>query len=598
MSFFKKNKKSLETKKPRVSEEHGAAIFIVLLLTISISLIIILGFTTPMIREFQNARNNLNTTQAYYASEAGNEDAYYRIKNNMNVSSFEQIAVNGATSSVSVITDAGSGITTISSSSSVNSRVRKVETKVSKSVYSVDLQQNAVFTGEGGLSLTGNAKVEGVSTEKGNVYSNGPIIGGTITGDAVSASRSVEDPGAQSTVCNSDVLVGKTSAQEDYAQSFVPTVTEKLSNVSLYIKMTGNASASVRIVEDNISPSNQPKTVATSSTDISNVGTAYAWINVSFASLPVLTAGTKYWIVVDADGNFNNKYFTWCKDSSNSYANGSPSYNNDWDDGSWTDTTGDMTFKTYFGLGLGKIQGVIVGRDAKANTISGSTIARDAYYQTITGGAVGGNFYPGSPDPVPLQSPIQDSEIDTWKADALEGGTMSGFTATTSPSTDLGPKRINGNLTVANEKTLTVYGTIHVTGNIIIDNGGVIKCADAFGVNGCIVIADGTITISNNADAKGAFGFPTSFILLVSTKVGDTAINLSNNANAAVLYAPYAEISLSNNVSVAAAMGYKVNVGNNAEITYQSGLNTLNFTPTTEVGGGDVWTINSWNETE
>jgi hypothetical protein len=599
MLFFKKNKMIFETKNLYMLKDRGAAIFTMILLTVSISLIIILGFTTPLIREFQNARNNLRTTQSYYASEAGIEDAYYRIKSNLNISSYEQLVVGGATSSVSIVNDNGTKI--LSASSSVFSRVRKIQARVSKSVYSVDLQQNAIFAGAGGLTMNNGAEISGVSGKQGNVYSNGPIINGEVTGNAISASYSVVDPSAQSTICNSDVFVGKSSTQTEYAQSFIPSMTEKLSNISLYIKKDGSPSAMVKIVEDD--GSNRPKTIALASTAISNVGTAYSWISVSFASLPVLTAGQKYWVIVDPSGVFSNKYFTWCKDASNSYAGGAPAYSKDWSNPaeSWTAVTGDLTFKAYFGLGLGLISGVTVGGDAKANTILNSTVGRDAYYQTLQGGSVVRYTYPGSVDPLPLQTPISDSEIDLWKADALAGGTIGGtFTATTTPSTTLGPVSIDGSLVVSNGKTVIVNGTIHVTGNITLDNNSTIRCATAYGTNGCIIIADGTIMISNNGIAQGALGFPTSFIMFVSTKTGGsnvTAIDISNNVEAVILYAPYAKISVSNNADIAAAMGYKVDLSNNVDVTYKPELDTLNFIPTAG-GGGDVWTINSWNEIE
>jgi hypothetical protein len=608
MLFFKKSEVIFETKKTRISRNRGAAIFAMILLTVSISLIIILGFTTPLIREFQNARNNLYTTQSYYAAEASNEDAYYRVKNNMLYDTFEQLVVGGATSSVSITGPLDDKV--ISASSSVNSRVRKVESRVSKSVYSVDLQQNAVFADEGGIRLNNNASIQGSAGKKGNVYSNGPIKGGTVTGNAISASQSIVDFGAQSAICNADVLVGKTSSQEDYAQSFIPSASSTLSSVSLYIKKTGDhghghghGPATLRIVADN--GSNSPQTTTLASTRLSGVGTSYYWVSFVFQHPPALVEGQKYWIVLDADEPSTREYFTWCKDASDSYANGSPAYNNDWHDGSWTNTTGDMTFKTFSVYGRGSIENVQVGVDARADLIKDSNVTRDAYFQTLDNTNVHGVEYATSTDPAQIQMPISDAEIDRWKADSTDalllGGTFTGNYSTTTTPVDLGPKYITGNLTVASYKTLNITGTLYVQGNILIDDYAVIQCSSVYGPNGCIVIADGTITLDRHAQALGS-GTTGSFILFVSTKTGGsdvTAITISNDAvaNNGILYAPYSKVYIQKRTDVAAILGYKVELGDSVDVIYQPQLDTLDFIPTS-TGGGIVWTINSWNEIE
>jgi hypothetical protein len=611
MSFFKKIKRAFEIKKMLALQDRGAAIFIILLLAVSISLIVILGFATPLVREFQNARNNLHTTQAYYAAESGNEDAYYRIKNGMQVGSFEQIAVGSAISSVSITGSADSK--TITASSSVFSRVRKIETKINKSIYTVDLKQQAVFSGVGGITMGAGAEVQGNVYASGKIEGAGKGPGGSIiTGDVVSSSNLVEDTNVQATVCSNpasggDMLVGKTSPKIDYAQSFIPTETKQISSVSFYIKENSTPLSTIHITEDDMA-NNRPLTTALVSQTIpsgyasSSVGVSYSWVTVVFSNGPTLNAGQKYWIVFETTNSNGSKYFTWCRNVNDVYASGTAMYSDDWKDigETWTTFAGDLTFKTYFGYGLGVIKDVKIEGTAKANAIDDVRVDENAYYQTIVNPDVGGVLYPGSTDPTPIEMPISDEDIALWKQDAAQGGVLGSQVVAT--TTSLGPKKIVGNLTVDNSAVLTITGTIYVTGDILLDNNSKVKCDYFYGSNGCMIISDGLFTLQNGASGEGSdpVAYPKSNIMFISTREGGnsvTAMDIKNNASGVIFYAPHAAILISNNAIVEAVVGYLLVLDNNTRVIYTSDLDDIRFTPRNIVYG-DTWVVNSWSEIE
>ena len=220
-----------------------------------------------------------------------------------------------------------------------------------------------------------------------------------------------------------------------------------------------------------------------------------------------------------------------------------------------------------------------------------STITGDAFLagaSTISGVTVGGNIQTGQPS---LQMPISDAQIDAWKSDAAAGGTQSGYALGNSSSGSLGPKKINGDITLGNGATLTLTGTVWVTGTINFGNTDTIKLASGYGALSGVLIADGKVEIGNSAVLQGS-GAAGSYLMLLVTAGGDEAIEIGNNATAAIFYAPNGEIEIGNGLSLREATGYSLEVGNNASVTYESGLANVNFS--SEPSGG--WSIDSWKE--
>lgn len=237
------------------------------------------------------------------------------------------------------------------------------------------------------------------------------------------------------------------------------------------------------------------------------------------------------------------------------------------------------------------LSGIVVGGTASAHTLSNCTVGGDAKYQTISSCSVGGESYPDSPDAAALPFPISDAQIAQWETAAAAGGTIAG-PYNVSGTVTLGPKKINGDLTFANGATLYLSGPVWVSGNVTIANNATVRVSQALGTNGAALIADavgytatkGTISISNNV-IVGGNGNPGSTLLFVSTNTGDSAIEVNNNASSVVLYAPYGVVEVSNGVRVNQITAYRVELENNAEIEYLSGLANASFSS----GPGGSW---------
>ena len=590
-------------RKKTMSHQRGAALLIIVIFLLSISTVIINGFSQPLIREYKRTKNIITSTGAYYLAEAGNEDAYYRLKNGMQTSPTWTIALNDATTTVSIVT---SGNTSeITSVADKESYIRKVKTVVSTSQTSAEFYYGAQV-GEGGIIMKQNSQIKGVGAADGDIMSNGAIIGddvsNIITGDAIVSSSITEDAVAQSIACNQDQIVGKANPEIDFAQSFVPSETRKLSKTSLYIKKVGSqGDGTISIVADNAGVPDTTS-LADGTLDASLVGAGYAWVDVTFPTPTTLTAGQTYWIVLDAK-KISTKYWVWCRDNSGGYSDGVVKYSDDWDDDPWVDVVGDMTFKTYLGEGHSKISKVIVNGTAKANTIIDTTIGGDAYYQSIAGSTVGGTPHPGSPDPPYVSMPISDENIADWKSDAEAGGTIVGdYLATT---TVMGPVKIDGTLEIDINDTLTLSGVVYVTGKVDLTNLSKIQCDPLFGEQSCVLITDGYVNISNNVTFSGS-GNPKSYLMILtilenclgtpnpSCGPENSAIYIKNNATGAIFYASDSLIHINNGVNVTSIVGYKLRLNNTATVTYEDNISDLIFS--SGVGGG--WRIHEWKEVE
>ncbi len=193
----------------------------------------------------------------------------------------------------------------------------------------------------------------------------------------------------------------------------------------------------------------------------------------------------------------------------------------------------------------------------------------------------------------PESFPIPESLIDSWKADAAAGGTLSGFSVDNNSSATLGPKKISGNLTLGNSSTLTLTGNVWITGTINFGNGPILKLDASYGQLSGVLIVDGLVDLGNQAAVFEGSGEEGSYLMLLSTFGPGDAIKLGNKAEGAIFYAPNGIISAGNNLDLKEATGYGLKVGNDTTITYEAGLADLNFSS----GPGGSWTIDSWKET-
>jgi len=564
-----------------------AAIFSTLIVLTIVS-VIVAGVAAIVLTGQKIARNAVQSAQAFYSAEAGVEDNLYRIIKGKKYQAGNNLAVGSATAAINI---SGAGNQkTIRVEGEQSDHFRNLEVKLDVSTADISFFYG-VQVGEGGLTMNNN------STVSGSVYSNGPVQGGgnnsIITGDAWVASI----PAAinqEWTSSDSGFIFGRQLDQIDAAQSFIPSISDKLTKIGLYLKKTGSPSdKTVRVLTDN--GGKPSKTLAGSSAygtlSASQISqNSYGWINVTLNSSPLLQAGNRYWIVIDTAAD-NNDYFSWAKDSTDGYTDGTGNYSPNWNAGAplWYAVGGDLVFKTWLGSTPNALSGISVGANAHANTITNCEITGDAYFQTISGSTVAGTQYPNSDDPPMEQMPISESNISDWQAAATAGGTLNGYTLTNFAVATLGPKKIIGDLTLSNGADLTLNGTLYVTGSINISNGAKLRLAAGYGENSGVIVTDGFISVSNNAVfyANGAG----TYIMLLSTKSGD-AINISNNANTVIFYASAGNVSIANNANLKEVTAYKITLANNAQITYESGLASAKFS----TGTGAGWSISSWKE--
>lgn len=432
----------------------------------------------------------------------------------------------------------------------------------------------------------------------------------------------------------SDAACTSGGVQSDAAQSFDSGSTAAISKVSLYIKKVGSpANATVRIVSNNSGvPGGAANQLTSGTLNAASVGSGYAWIDVGFSSNPTLTNGTTYWIVLDADSDASN-YWVWGYGSTDPYGSGQAKYSADWSAGSptWTNVAGsansDLTFKVFVVAGATGIDGLLVTGDVHANTITNSKVCGDAYYTSIDASSLTflnapdspcalpytpGTAHPASADPPTVPMAISQANIDAWEA-AADVDTIAGPYSPPNGST-IGPVKINGDLNLSeNGAIYYIGGPVWVVGDIILNNNVKVVLDSSFGSLSTVVVADdpanqstkGMITVDNGVRVCGSAGYDAganvcnpsngSYIMFLSTYNGtDDAIKLKNNSDGAIFYTSAGSIEVENTASAKQITGYKVELENNAVITYESGLQDVKFSSGPSAG----WKISNWKEVQ
>jgi len=244
-----------------------------------------------------------------------------------------------------------------------------------------------------------------------------------------------------------------------------------------------------------------------------------------------------------------------------------------------------------------------------ANKITDSTIENTAYCQVSSniedalGNPISCDTSEPDPDPEPL--PITEAQISVWKDWAQAGGETGPMTISGGQTTLLGPKKINGDLTLGSNATLIVTGTIWVTGTIEIASSSLVLLDSSYGSDeSAVVLADGKIIINSNITICGSNGGSSgscnpengSYIMFLSadpsTSDTDPAIEAFSNILTSILYANNGAVKLNSNVHVKEVTGYMLRLESNATVTYETGLANVNFSS----GPGASFNINSWEE--
>jgi hypothetical protein len=567
----------------------------ILLLSMVISSVIIvvtIGFFNYFASAVHAERFAIASAQAIFLAEAGIDKAVYELNQSSSYSGESDTTLGNGVFNISVVS-IDNNTKRLTVTSFVPNSVNPTSTKVVQTNVSINSSvisfRYGVQIGEGGVNMNNGSRIEG------NLFSNGDVSGsGTITGDATVAVGTDSIADQQWTVQNNSFNLGDTSSHANVAQSFKPSVSASLAKISLNVKKVGNPSdITVKIVTDN---SGKPsKTVLASGTiPASMITTSYGFADATLDVTPSLTENQTYWIISIASVNANN-YFIWGRDSNGGYSRGAAKSSSNWNaqNPSWSSITGDLDFKVYLSGILTSISGVTVQGNAWAQSLLDCTIGGNASYQTTSTCNVTGTSYPETTPATPVPLPISDAQIADWETTAESGGTIQG-PYSPSGSVTLGPKKINGDLNITNGASLTLTGPIWVNGNVTFSNNASLTVSSNVGNSGAIIIADATgntaikgeVEISNNVTISGN-GSANSFPMIISTNTGSEAIELSNNADSVILYAPYGSIEVNNNAGANQITAKQLEMNNNSVVSYVNGLQDASFSN----GPGGSWAV-------
>ncbi|MFA6969588.1 MAG: choice-of-anchor R domain-containing protein, partial [Candidatus Paceibacterota bacterium] len=557
----------------------------------------VMAVTTGFFNYFGSAvhaeRFALASTQARLLAEAGVDKAVYELNQDANYSGETDTLLGNGAFSVSIASINGNTkrltVTGVvpNTASPVATKTIQVTVSINSSVVSF---RYGIQVGDGGVSMSNGSRVVG------NIFSNGNVTGsGTITGDATVAVSAAPIANQQWTVRDSSFNIGDTSAHAAVAQAMRPSVDASLTGIKLNLKKVGSpGDLTVKVVTDH--EGDPSRTVLASGTIPASLVTtsAYGFVDVTLASTPTLSANHTYWIIAIAPVSTNN-YFVWGRDSAGGYTQGAARYSSNWNSehSNWNHVTGDLNFMAFLSGLASSLSGVTVQGNAWASTLSNCTIGGSASYQSISSCNVTGTVYPDTAPATPAPLPISDAQIADWEAIALTGGTIPGPYAPSGTVT-LGPKKIDGDLSIQNSATLVLTGPIWVNGNVTFSNNAALRVSPSVGSNGAVIIADATgntalkgiVNLSNNVTINGN-GSANSFPMIISTNTSSHAVELSNNAASVILYAPYGSVEVENGAGASQITARKLELENNSSITYVNGLQNASFSN----GPGGSWAV-------
>ncbi len=269
----------------------------------------------------------------------------------------------------------------------------------------------------------------------------------------------------------------------------------------------------------------------------------------------------------------------------------------------------------------GSIATITATGSVYANTINRITAGGNAYYNVQIGtngqNPVAGTRFTPYPNQPLADFPIATSTIQGWKDDITTYGTVitaadplcSTGTYTINTSVTIGFLKVECNLDI--RKTgpsivVTLTGPVWVQGNLSFTQGPTMQVSPSLGRRSVQFIVDNPsnrttssrIEVRNSTQFNGS-GDSRSFIMLLSMNesaaLGGTqkAIDVSQSANGKVLvYAGRGLVDIGNGISLKEVTGFRINVAQNADVIYESGLSSLLFT----AGPGGGYSLGDWRQ--
>lgn len=578
---------------------QGAAILIVVLFFVILSITLLTGVVGPVGFQIRNTADFLNSKQSYSVADAQAENTLYRL-NKGKTDAPGVLALLGATATASLVDIGDQKEISVQGTLGEFQRFVKARFRQDTGVaFNYGLQ-----TGIGGLTMTGSSKIVG------NVYSNGDVIGSggpgwastEITGSVTAANASNPDAHINNISGSAPAYsysFGSTTASQDFSQSFVIGTTTPVTELTLTLKKTGSpANATVKIVNN---ASGVPGTTVLMSGVLNSslVTSLYSDVPVVITTPAALSSGTTYWLVIDVPSANASNYYTIGLNNS-VYTNGIVKVGSH--GGSWASilpVTSDAYFKLFVGGNTGTISGMKIGTAANgsawARTVNNVMVNGSLYCQAGTGNNKSCDTTKA--DPSAAAMPISNGNLDQWIDDATAGGATTTVTIGGSNTRTMGPIKINGNLTVTASGKLYITGPIYVTGNVTVDGSGKIFVDSSLGSASGVIVSDGWVNLGGSGGVYGS-GAPNSYVIIATKSTcpvgcGTTpAISVSGSAGSVVVSAPDGTVSFTGSAGVKSVVAKTMTMSGSTEINYDSGLADLDFTS----GPSGSWTVDTWKE--
>lgn len=273
----------------------------------------------------------------------------------------------------------------------------------------------------------------------------------------------------------------------------------------------------------------------------------------------------------------------------------------------------------------GYINSVHATGSAWAHTIEDSTVDGDLNVASagddISNFVVGARNY-GVSDQLEADLPISTTTIEEWKQAVIDYGTVIASTSEDCEYSSSGTYKIEDPATIGYLKvecnmdivdtgspptTVTLTGPVWVEGNLSFTQGPVMNVDPSLGRFSVQMIADNEsdrltsskIEIRNTTEFNGS-GDDRSLVMLLSMNEsasqggGQVAIDVSQKAEGDIMvYAGDGLIDIGNGIELKEVTAYQINIAQNSDIIYESGLASLLFTS----GPGGGYVVSDWTET-